>query len=290
MLSLAPSLQRMKRCHFHGELAEGCQPTDKRFFTWLPGTITQQYFDMLFRDETPHEVDFFEQAFERIAKRKVHRLLEPGCGSGRLVVAMAQKGYDVTGLDLSDPMLQYVRRRLRRKHLTASTVNGDMTDMRLGQKYDAAFCTFNTFRHLLTERAAESHLRSVADHLHSGGIYILGLHLIPNDACESCIERFTCNYGGTRLSTTIKVVDFNRRARQETLRVSVKATKRSGRIERVRSEFPLRLYTAAQIKRLFNKIDDVLELAAIHDFSYDIEETQTLDDDLLEPLFVFRKR
>lgn len=249
-----------------------------------------QYFDMLFRDETDAEVEFFEKAFAKIAKRKVKRLLEPGCGSGRLVVEMARRGYDVTGLDLSDPMLRYVRRQLSRKKLQARTVIGDMTRMELDQKYDAAFCTFNTFRHLLTERDAESHLRSVANHLNRGGIYILGLHLIPLDAYESCIERFTTKYGGTRVTTTIKVIDFNRRQRQETLRVSVKATKRTGKVERVRSEFPLRLYTASQIRRLFGKVDDVLELAAIHDYGYDIDETFDLDDDLLEAVFVFRKR
>ena len=249
-----------------------------------------QYFDMLFRDETESEVAFFEQAFERIANRKVSRLLEPGCGSGRLVIAMAERGYDVTGLDLSDPMLRYVRRRLKRKKLKAETVIGDMTKMEFSNRFDAAFCTFNTFRHLLTEDCAESHLRSVAHHLNPEGIYILGLHLIPPDADEDCTERFTTKHAGTKLSTTIRVVDFDRKSRLETLRVMIKATKRSGKIERVRSEFPLRLYSAAQIKRLFRKVDDVFELAAIHDYGYDIDETFKLDDDLLEAVFVLRKR
>ena len=52
-----------------------------------------QYFDMVFRDETAAEVNFFKQAFDVYATGTVKRLYEPGCGSGRLVVAMAAAGY-----------------------------------------------------------------------------------------------------------------------------------------------------------------------------------------------------
>src|SRR6056297_3240840 len=130
---------------------------------------------MLFRDETPYEVAFFEQAFERYAGRNVRRLLEPGCGSGRLVVAMAAKGYDVTGLDLSDAMLSYLRRKLKRRSLSARCVKGDMTRLHFEAPFDAAFCTYNTFRHLLSEKDAVTHLRSMADALAPGGLYILGM-------------------------------------------------------------------------------------------------------------------
>ena len=71
------------------------------------------YFDLVFRDETEAEVAFFKQAFQRFASGEVRRVLEPGCGSGRLVVAMAAEGFDVTGLDLSQPMLDYMQKRLQ---------------------------------------------------------------------------------------------------------------------------------------------------------------------------------
>ena len=86
-----------------------------------------QYFDMLFRDETADEVEFFEAAFERYALRDVQRVFEPGCGSGRLVVAMAAQGYDVTGLDLSEAMIAYIQRKLKRRKLEATCLLGDMT-------------------------------------------------------------------------------------------------------------------------------------------------------------------
>lgn len=245
---------------------------------------------MVFRDETPAEIAFFELAFQRYATGKVRRLLEPGCGSGRLVAAMAAKGYELTGLDLSEPMLEYLRRRLSRSGHEAELVCGDMTKMKFGRKFDAAFCTFNTFRHLLTEQSAISHLRSVADHVRKGGLYILGFHLIPMDADPECTERWRAKHGGTTVSVTLRVIDFNRSSRTERLRVSVKAEKRSGKIERIRSEFPLRIYTPAQAKRTLKQVSDVFEIVGVYDFDYDIDEHRDFDNDLTDALFVLKRR
>lgn len=248
------------------------------------------YFDLVFRDETDAEVKFFEKAFERFTKRKVKRLLEPGCGSGRLVVEMASRGYDVTGLDLSQSMLDYLSQRLKKNKLSAEVVLGDMTAMKFKKKFDAAFCTFNTFRHMIDEANALKHLRSVADHLKKGGLYILGFHLIPMDADPECTERWTAKDGGTKLSCTLKVIDFDRKARKEMLRISIKATRKNGKVERIRSEFPLRIYTPAQAKRMLKKVGDVFEIAGIYDFDYDIDEEREFDNDLTDALFVLKRR
>ncbi len=249
-----------------------------------------QYFDMVFRDETAAEVRFFEQAFDRFVDGKVRRLLEPGCGSGRLIAEMAGRGYDVTGLDLSQPMLKYLRRRLDRRGLSGNLVCGDMTSMHFDRPFDSVFCTFNTFRHLIAQSDAIAHLRSVADNLRSGGIYLLGFHLIPMDADPECIERWKASHGGTKVNVTLRVIDFNRKSRQEMLRVSIKAQKRSGKVERVTSEFPLRIYTPAQAKRLLKEVEDVLEIVGIFDFDYDIDQPRKLTDDLTDALFVLKRR
>ncbi|MCC9640730.1 class I SAM-dependent methyltransferase [Rhodopirellula sp. JC740] len=249
-----------------------------------------QYFDMVFRDETTAEMAFFDEAYQRYATGTVSRVYEPGCGSGRLVAASAARGYDVIGLDNNDAMLAYLRRRLQRRKLSANLINGDMTTHVCSPQIDAAFCTFNTFRHMLDEDSAVSHLQSVADSLRPGGIYILGFHCIPMDADPDCTERWKAAHGGTQISVTLKVIDFQRRKRRETLRVSIKATKRNGVVERLRSEFPLRIYTPKQAFDLLASVDDVFEIVSVHDFDYEIDEHREMDNDLTDALFVLRKR
>ncbi len=247
-----------------------------------------QYFDMVFRDETPMEVAFFEEAFKRFATGKVKRLLEPGCGSGRLVTAMAAKGYSVTGIDLSAPSLQYLKNRLARRGLKAKLHLADISNFELPETFDAAFCTFNTFRHLTDEASAVSHLRAVAKHLRSGGLYILGLHIIPLDVSESCIERWTARHSNTTVHVTLRVTEFMRRKRLEQIRVTLTA-KRPHDTIRLRTEFPLRLYTVPQISKTIQSVSE-FEIVSIHDFNYDIDEPVELNADSIDTLFVLRKK
>jgi SAM-dependent methyltransferase len=254
-----------------------------------------QYFDMLFSDETADEVKFFKKAFKKFSTRKITRVLEPGCGSGRLVVAMAKQGYNVTGLDLSPSMLKFLDQELDRKGLEGKTVLGDMTKMKFKKKFDAAFCTFNTFRHLLDEKSAVKHLRNVADQVRKGGLYILGFHIIPLDADPDCTERWHAKNKAVEVNAKLKVIDFQRKKRLEKLRVTINAQKRNGtkksdKIERLKTEFHLRVYTHKQARTTLQSVSDVWEIASIFDFDYDIEEPRNFDKDLTDALFVLRRK
>jgi SAM-dependent methyltransferase len=246
-----------------------------------------QYFDLAFRDETEAEVEFFLAAFEQYATIPVQRLYEPGCGSGRLVIAMAERGYELVGLDLNRPSLEYLKKKLRRRKAEATLVEGDMRNHRVTPCVDAAFCTFNTFRQLTTEQDAIAHLRSVAASLNTGGIYILGFHIIPLDAEETCKEVWRASHGRSSVTVTLKVMDFNRRKRLEQIRICLLG--RTGdKTIRCRTDYPMRLYTANQVDSLFRSVPE-FEVVGIHDFDYEIEYPLELDDDLTDAVFVLRK-
>jgi SAM-dependent methyltransferase len=264
-----------------------------------------QYFEAAFADETPAEADFLPRAFARFAGGPVRRLLEPGCGGGRLVIEMARRGYDVTGLDNHPRMLAYLKRRIARFENSAGRVSsagrgrsaergvarvvaGDMTDFRFSPRFDSAFCTFNTFRHLTTEQAALDHLNAMARAIRPDGIYVLGFHLLPPDASEECIERWRARSGPTEISYTLRVLESCRRKRLERLRVTLLArTKR--REVRAATEFDLRLYNAAQVRSLLEKVPE-FELAAVYNFDYEIDRPLRLDNELSDAVFVLRRK
>lgn len=252
-----------------------------------------QYFDLVFRDETAQEVKFFQAAFDKHADGPVKRLLEPGCGGGRLVVDMAARGYELVAMDLSKPSLKYLKNRLRRRELTAELIHGDMADFQLDQPVDAAFCTFNTFRHLLSEQQAIDHLHSVARALRVGGIYILGFHIIPLDADEDCTERWKARHGGTEVSVTLAVRGFDRTQRREQMRATLTARRQATarvprRTIRCQSDFDLRLYTLPEVQSMLEKVQ-LFEIAEVYDFDYDIDFARYQDDDLTDALFVLKR-
>jgi SAM-dependent methyltransferase len=247
-----------------------------------------QYWDLAFRSETKLEADFFEAAARKYCASSVRRVLEPGCGGGRLVVEMAARGYDVVGFDLNERAVTYVKRRLRRRNLVADVYRADMTKFRVRPQVDLAFCTFGTFRHLVSEQAARQHLESVANSLRTGGIYVMGFHLLPPDADEDDAERWTERHGKTRVTTSLRVLKFDRRRRLEVVRFCLRV--RSGRRDlRLRSDFMLRIYTAAQFLTLLDTVR-AFELCDVYDFCYEIDYPLELTDELGDTVFILRKQ
>jgi SAM-dependent methyltransferase len=246
-----------------------------------------QYWDLAFRDETKLEADFFEAAARKYCRLPIRRLLEPGCGGGRLVVEMASRGYDVVGFDISPPAVKYLQKRLRRRGLSAEVYQADMTQFRLRKPVEVAFNTFNTFRHLTTEDDARQHLESVAASLRPGGIFVLGFHLLPPDADDECTERWTTKHGSTQVTTTLRVLSNDRRRRLEKIRFSLRV--RSGtRDLRLRSDYTLRIYTAKQFRSLISKVPE-FELVDVFDFWYELDNPLKLTDELGDAVFILRK-
>ncbi len=247
-----------------------------------------QYYDLAFRDVTKDETSFLEAAFQRYSLHPVQRVLEPACGSGRLVAALAARGYKVEAFDLSEPSLQYLKRRLKRRGLSANVYRADMTDYQLGEPVDAAFCTMNTFRHLLTEQDARAHLQATAKAVREGGLYVLGLHVFPPDADPDCIERWTAKHGTTRLTVTLNASALDARQRLERIRISMRVHTRRESF-RLKDEFALRTYTARQLRRLLASVPE-WELLDVFDFWYDITEPLKLDDEISDTVCVLRRR
>jgi SAM-dependent methyltransferase len=254
-----------------------------------------QYYDLAFREDTRPEADFIEAACRKYCEFPVRRIVEPACGSGRLVVELAARGYRMTGFDLNQAALDYLRRRLARRKLGATVFQADMapedgmasSSWPCGRPVDAAYSLLNTFRHLLDEASARRHLECIAASLRPGGIYIVGFHLLPLDAAEDSIERWTARRGQTQVTVTFRVLAADRRRRVEQIRVNM-LVRAGQKVLRLRDEFPLRMYTAAQFRKLLRAVPS-LELCDVYDFWYEIDEPLKLNDELSDAVFILRK-
>ena len=246
-----------------------------------------QYWDLAFRDSTREEADFVDAVSRRWLKSKAVRIYEPGCGGGRLVVELSRRGYQVTGVDLSESAIRYLHRRLRRNALGATIHVADMIDYQCRPKVDIAINTVNTFRHLLSERDAVDHLESVAASLKKGGFYILGFHLLPPDAALEDREVWTARHGRIAVHMTLDAFGANRRTRLETLRFRMQVL--GGKeTKEFSTDYQMRIYQASQVRSLLAKVPD-FELVEVYDFYYDMDEPQALDNRLGDAVFLLRR-
>jgi len=247
-----------------------------------------QYYDIAFQAYTEREADFIEAACRKYCSFDVRRLLEPACGSGRLVTELAARGHQMTGFDLSQPALSYLRRRLKRRRLHAETFQAEMSAFSLSRRVDAAYCTVNTFRHLLTEQAARDHLERIAISLRPGGIYVLGMHLLALDVNEKDVGRWTVRRGDTKVTLTLRILRTDVRRRIEDLRVSLLVLHGSKELQ-LTYDFQFRTYLPRQFRQLLDSVPS-LELCDVYDFRYDIKQPFAVNDEMAYSVFVLRRR
>ena len=74
----------------------------KQWYEELFEDYSDKYDKETFTAGTPGEVDFFEK---EIAFNRSYRILDIGCGTGRHSLELARRGYSVTGIDLSESMI-----------------------------------------------------------------------------------------------------------------------------------------------------------------------------------------
>jgi len=246
-----------------------------------------EYYDILFGADWRAELRFLTGLFPRWAQRRVRRVFEPACGTGRLLVRLGRAGYQVAGNDLNRRAIEYCNQRLVQAGLPATAVVGDMSNFTLRRPVDACFNLINSFRHLTTEQAAVAHLQCVAAALAPGGIYALGLHLMPTEGQPLQTETWKARRGRVSVTSHMATtaVDVRRRAEQISLRFDVRTPK-----ERLRllDEFTFRTYTLPQAKKLLGKVPS-LECVATYDFLHDLSNPIELGPDTQDVIFILRK-
>lgn len=247
-----------------------------------------KYYDLVFGSDWKAEFNFLRRCFEQFANRKVRRIFEPACGTGRLLVRLAEAGYEVSGNDLNRHAVDYCNERLRRKGFPENVEVGDMSDFRLRKKVDAAFNLINSFRHLSSEAAAVGHLRSVAGSLARGGLFLLGLHLTPTKGPASDEESWSARRGNLMVNSRMwsTGIDLRRREESVSMTFDIYTPRRQFRMA---EEIVFRTYTAPQMKKLIDSVPE-LELVETFDFHYDMSEPIKIDATTEDIVYVLRRR
>ncbi|MFN0135612.1 MAG: class I SAM-dependent methyltransferase [Phycisphaerae bacterium] len=97
--------------------------------------------------------------------------LELGCGAGRLMRALRDRGVGACGIDLSEPMIARAKAAGLDAHLA------DMSDFNLQRTFDLIYVSANTIRHITDGDAWERMWQAIARNLPAGGLFIADLEL-----------------------------------------------------------------------------------------------------------------
>ena len=124
------------------------------------------------KEVTLRSADFIEQAFEL---PKGSRILDLGCGYGRLSLELAKRGYSVVGLDFSPRLLEMAKELARREGIEVEFVQRDMRRIDYHNEFDGILSWDTSFGYFSDEEN-EQLLGRIARDLKVGGKLVLDLH------------------------------------------------------------------------------------------------------------------
>jgi len=200
-------------------------------------------------------------AFYRDAARDFgDPVLELGCGTGRVTMALAQAGKRVTGLDLSERMLERaVKKRAalfteerERIHL----VQGDMARFDLGETFRLVIIPFRPFQHLLEVHEQMNCLECARKHLAPGGRLILDVFQTDAERMHDPVhmrEMLVTEYNtadGRRVQITERVTAFHRAEQINDVEMIFSVVHPGGRQERMVFAWPLRYFFRYEVEHL----------------------------------------
>lgn len=135
-----------------------------------------RYYDLLYKDKDyPAEIAYISGLIDKY-QPEAKTILDLGCGTGRHACLLADKGFEITGVDFSESMISLAQSR--KQHLTPDAAKrihfqkGDIRRINLGRQFDVVLSLFHVFSYLTTNDDLKLGFQTVYKHLRPGGLFL----------------------------------------------------------------------------------------------------------------------
>lgn len=122
--------------------------------------------------------DFIEGQFAAYAKKKPESVLDLACGTGSMTVELARRGYDMTGIDLSEDMLAVAQKKCdagRFRH-SVLLLAQNMAQFELYGTVDAIVCCLDSLNYLTKKDELYRTFAHVHNYLEPDGLFIFDMN------------------------------------------------------------------------------------------------------------------
>jgi SAM-dependent methyltransferase len=133
-------------------------------------TYANQYDELVRDKDYQRECDLIEQVFKRFGTGEIRTLVDFGCGTGNHSLPLAQRGYQVTGVDLSADMLSVAQRKSEDANVQVTWLEGDVRNVQAGGPFDAALFMFAVLGYQLSNEDMMATLNNARRHVRPGGL------------------------------------------------------------------------------------------------------------------------
>jgi len=222
------------------------------------------------------------------------RVLEVGCGTGRVLLPIARKGIPITGIDQSPAMLERCHQKLDAEDETVrASVRLEQMDMRnfdLDDRYSLATIPFRPMQHMISVNDQLGTLRSIHRHLQPGGHLVFDVFnpdlgriaAGPSEEKEDTPERELPD--GRRIRRTGRMTGVNKSEQTNNIELIYYVVYPDGRTERLVQTFAMRWYTRYEMEHMLERCGFGLKAL------YGNFDRSALTDSSPEMIFVAERR
>ena len=125
-------------------------------------------------------------------------IIDLACGTGRMTIPLAKKGFELIGVDLHRGMLEHAKRKAENLVIQIKWLVQDCTVLQLEEKSPFMFMVGNSFQHFHTNKQQNLVLRSIHSHLETDGILVFGIRF---PTAEELLQPSTEEYWKTYIDT-----------------------------------------------------------------------------------------
>jgi len=153
----------------------------------LPNTKELDIYEGFFADfyDKCSTEKFDYDIYFELAETYGKNILELGCGNGRVAIPLLERGFKVTGVDLSNDMLNIFKRRTANLENKPIVICEDMCNFVSEGKYDIVILAHTTLCLLSSNEEREKLFNNVYRNLREGGIFVFNYIDINSETMKS---------------------------------------------------------------------------------------------------------
>ena len=196
------------------------------------------------------DIEFYRERLKAVKGR----ILEPGVGTGRILIPLLEEGLIVDGIDSSSEMLDLCKHHCEQRGLKTNLYQESMESFSLPHKYEAIIIPTGSFLLLENSNKAINALKCFYDHLSKDGRLIVDIFIQSNFDTGSNSTRSWVNLEGDLITLNESVVEVDFINQCTVSHFRYEKWHNSQLVQTELERFPLRWYGVEEFRLILESI------------------------------------
>lgn len=229
-------------------------------------SVISKYYELL-NSGVDYEAfaDFLKAIIDRYGIEKTELVLDLACGTGKITRLLADRGYDMTGIDISPDMLMVARDREIAEPKGILYLCQDMREFELYGTVDACVCCLDSINYLLKNADVEKCFSLVHNYLVPNGIFVFDVNTPYRFVQGYAKHDYVMEEEGVLLAWQNY---YNEKSNICEFVLSLFCENEDGSYERYDEEQKEKMYSRTTLERLLKKTGfEIIDVYSDYDFS-----------------------